>query len=377
MILNRILLRPILRPLSNNHHANNKLDKMTKKIYTYGKKFLTEKGSVLKNLRIAYHTYGTLNEKKDNVVWVCHALTGSSDVFEWWPGLFGKNDLFNPEEHFIVCANITSSCYGSTGPLSYNTDTDRPYFHDFPDITVRDIVNTLDLLRIYLNINKIRILIGGSLGGFQALEWGILRPEVIDNLVLIACGAKISPWATAFNESQRMAIECDPTWRENRSDAGMEGMKTARSIALLSYRNYITYNYSQSEISDDLPEKFRASGYQRYQGLKLSKRFNAFSYYCLSKVLDSHNVGRNRKSVTEALSIIKARTIVIGIDTDILFPATEQKYLTLNIPGAKYYEIQSHFGHDGFLTETHQLTELLSGIKHINMVHHKNAYLNF
>ncbi len=338
---------------------------MGKHIFNYGNEFFPERGGVLKNLRITYHTYGKLNQEKDNVVWVCHALTGSSDVFEWWPGLFGTNEWFNPDEHFIICANIPGSCYGSTGPLSYNPDTDKPYFHDFPDITVRDIVKIMDRLRIYLEIEKIRILTGGSLGGFQALEWAILRPEVFDNLVLIACGAKISPWAVAFNESQRMAIEGDPTWKEESSDAGLEGMKTARSIALLSYRNYLTYKESQSENNDKLPETFRAASYQRYQGLKLARRFNAFSYHCLTRVLDSHNAGRNRGSIQEALARIKARTLVVGISTDILFPVNEQKYLAANIRGAEYYEINSLYGHDGFLTETRKLTRIISENVHI------------
>jgi len=338
---------------------------MGKHIFNYGNEFFPERGGVLKNLRITYHTYGKLNQEKDNVVWVCHALTGSSDVFEWWPGLFGTNECFNPDEHFIICANIPGSCYGSTGPLSYNPDTDKPYFHDFPDITVRDIVKIMDRLRIYLGIEKIRILTGGSLGGFQALEWAILRPEVFDNLVLIACGAKISPWAVAFNESQRMAIEGDPTWKEESSDAGLEGMKTARSIALLSYRNYLTYKESQSENNDKLSETFRAASYQRYQGLKLARRFNAFSYHCLTRVLDSHNAGRNRGSIQEALARIKARTLVVGISTDILFPVNEQKYLAANIRGAEYYEINSLYGHDGFLTETRKLTRIISENVHI------------
>ena len=333
---------------------------MGKAIFIHNKDVHLEKGGILKNLRITYHTYGKLNKEKDNVIWVCHAFTANSDVFEWWTGLFGKNELFNPQDHFIVCANILGSCYGTTGPLSYNPGKDQPWFHDFPEITVRDIVNAHELLRNHLEIDKIKLIIGGSLGGHQALEWAILRPDIFNNLVIISSGAKASSWSVAFNESQRMAIECDPTWRESHSAAGTEGMKTARSIALLSYRNYLTYNRTQPEPSDDLPDTFRAASYQRYQGLKLAKRFNAYSYYHISKVLDSHNVGRNRQGLSEALSTIQAQTIVIGIDTDILFPPVEQKYLATKIPGAKYVEINSSYGHDGFLIETEQLSEILA-----------------
>lgn len=335
---------------------------MEKRLFIYNDEFKLEKGGRLTNLRITYHAYGKLNEEKNNVIWVCHAFSANSDVFEWWPGLFGENQIFNPNDHYIVCANIIGSCYGTTGPLSYNSETDTPYFHDFPEITVRDMVFAHELLRKHLNINKINMIIGASLGGHQALEWAIMKPDLFDNLILISCGAKITPWAVAFNESQRMAIETDPSWKESTSLAGIEGMKTARSIALLSYRNHSVYSQTQSESTNELPKEFRAASYQRYQGLKLSKRFNAFSYYVLSKAMDTHNVGRNRAGISAALSMIRTKTVIIGIDSDLLFPVAEQKYLASKIPEAKYYEIHSIYGHDGFLIETGQLSRLLSSL---------------
>jgi homoserine O-acetyltransferase len=334
------------------------------KTFTYKQKFVLESGKILPELQIAFHTYGNLNSKKNNVIWITHALTANSDVLDWWRGLFGTNCLFNPKEHFIVCANIIGSHYGSTGPLSINPDTGNPYYHNFPEITIRDMVNAHILLRNHLGIDQIKFIIGGSLGGQQALEWAIAESDIIENLIVIATNAQHSPWGIAFNEAQRLAIKADRTWFNNASDAGLEGLKAARAIALLSYRNAKIYNITQKEETNNLPEIFKAVSYQNYQGEKLVKRFNAFSYWYLSKAMDSHNVGRNREGVVQALQKIKAKTLVIGISSDILFPTNEQKFLAENIPNANYAEIDSLYGHDGFLIETEKITKTI--LKHFS-----------
>src|SRR5476649_2505158 len=182
---------------------------MSIQTYKYEKPFELVSGQRLPGLEIGFHTYGKLNKGRDNVVWVCHALTANSDVFDWWKGLFGENDYFNPDDHFIVCANIVGSPYGSTNPLSENPVTGQPYYLAFPQFTVRDIVKAHQLLADHLGINHIEILLGGSLGGQQAIEWAIMEPDRIKNLILIATNAKHSPWGIAFNESQRLAISAD------------------------------------------------------------------------------------------------------------------------------------------------------------------------
>ena len=187
----------------------------------------------------------------------------------------------------------------------------------------------------------------------------VTNPDLIQNLVLIATNAVFSPWGIAFNESQRMAIKSDATWQNQSPEAGLNGMKVARSIALLSYRNYDTYDFTQARDSNDQIADFRAAGYQQYQGDKLAKRFDAFSYWALTKIMDSHNVGRNRGSAITALKRILARTLVIGISSDILFPPTEQRFLAKYIPDAEYQEINSLYGHDGFLIEYKQLRQIL------------------
>ncbi|WP_432708975.1 homoserine O-acetyltransferase family protein [Pedobacter sp.] len=331
----------------------------TMNTYNHPKIFQLESGKKLRGLQLAYQTYGKLNAKKDNVVWACHALTANADVLDWWKGLFGNNNLFNPDEHYIICANVIGSAYGSSNPLSVNPVTGLPYYLSFPEFTVRDMVKAHQLLAKHLAINDIKVLIGGSLGGQQAVEWAVAEPSKIENLVLVATNAQHSPWGIAFNESQRMAISTDRTFYAQHHDGGLKGLKVARSIALLSYRTYDAYGATQLESVNDKTNNFRASSYQNYQGEKLCKRFNAYSYWYLSKAMDSHNVGRGRKSVPEALASIKANTLVIGVENDVLFPISEQKYLSEHIKGAVFHAITSAYGHDGFLIETDTLTQLI------------------
>lgn len=332
---------------------------MSIKKFQYKKPFKLENGKKLRNLEIAYHTFGKLNKDKNNVIWVCHALTANSDVTDWWAGLFGKNDFFNPNDHFIVCANVLGSHYGTTSPLSINPTTGQPYYLAFPEFTIRDLAAAHDILADELEIENIEVLIGGSLGGQQALEWSITKPNRIKNLIVLATNAQHSPWGIAFNESQRLAITSDRTFYAHHKDGGAKGLKTARSIALLSYRSYESYDKTQQEIDSEKKSDFNAASYQRYQGEKLVKRFNAYSYYYLTKAMDSHHVGRGRNSVKEALALIKANTLVIGIKNDLLFPVEEQKFLARNINEAEFAEIDSFYGHDGFLLELEILENII------------------
>ncbi len=304
---------------------------------TLSEPFALENGEKFIHLQIGYHTFGSLNKEKSNVVWIFHALTGNSDPTEWWPELVGEGKYFDPNKYFIVCANMLGSCYGSTESTDF----------DFPLITIRDQVNAFKFLQKHLNINKIQIGIGGSLGGQHLLEWAVQEPNLFETIIPIATNAKHSPWGIAFNETQRMAIEANP---EN-------GIETARAIAMLSYRHYKTYEATQIDTngrSDD----FSSSSYQRYQGQKLSKRFSSYSYYTLSKSMDSHNLGRT-EDVKSALGRIQSNAIIIGIDSDVLFPVAEQKYLADNISKSSFYEIKSIYGHDAFLIEIDQIYGIL------------------
>lgn len=324
-------------------------------IFRYNDPFTLETGEVLNGYHLAYTTHGTLNATRDNAVWVFHALTANSDPAEWWPGLVGEGKLFDPADYFIICVNMPGSCYGSIGPLEINSNTHQPFYHSFPFFTTRDMIRSYQPLRKFLGIEKIHIGIGGSMGGQQLMEWAIEEPELFRYIFPIATNAQHSPWAIAFNASQRFCIESDPTFKDNDPAAGLNGMKTARSIALLSYRSYDTYKIGQAETSNDKVAHFNSESYQRYQGEKLANRFNAFSYYALSKSMDSHNIGRGRVSPLDALRRVKARTLSIGIRSDLLFPVEEQEYLAAHIEGAKFRVIDSYYGHDGFLLEFEQI----------------------
>jgi len=327
--------------------------------FKYDREFPLELGGTLPELELYYTTYGKLIKEKSNVIWVCHAFTGNSNFQDWWPGLFGEGLLFDPEEYFIICANMPGSCYGSTGPLSLNPKSGIPYYHAFPELTNRDIIKAFGLLREHLDIRRIHTVIGCSLGGQQALEWAVSEPELFDHLVGIGANAFHSPWGIAFNETQRMAIRQDLTWELSTDTAGLSGMKIARAMALISYRNYITYLSTQSEDDVDKTGNYKAYSYQAYQGEKLARRFNAFSYWYLSKAMDTHNVGRNRGSVENALKQVKAKSLFIGLDTDILFPIPEQKYLFEQVENADFKTIDSLYGHDGFLLEAEKLTRVI------------------
>lgn len=334
-------------------------------LFVHNESLLLENGNTLAGFHLAYHTYGTFDATRNNVVWVFHALTANSDAVSWWPGLVGPGKLFDPAQYFIVCVNMPGSCYGSVGPLEKRPGTDDLYYHAFPELTIRDMVHMYQVLRRHLGIERIHIGIGGSMGGQQLLEWAIEEPAVFEHIIPIATNAAHSAWGKAFNASQRWCIEQDTTWRSNHPDAGLEGMKVARSVALLSYRHYQTYDLFQSDEAPFTPGRYKAGTYQRYQGEKLARRFNAFSYHRLSSSMDSHHVGRGRQDAATALQRITARCLVIGIETDILFPLAEQAYLAQHIPGARLSAIHSLYGHDGFLLEFEVIEkEILDFLQH-------------
>lgn len=332
---------------------------MEQKLFHYNKPFELESGDILEHFKLHYITWGKMNEARDNVIWICHALTANDDAEDWWQGMVGKGCMYDPEKHFIICANMLGSCYGSTGPKDINPKTKRQYLLDFPTYTFRDATYAFEELRKHLGIEKVHTLIGGSMGGMNCLEWAIIQPDIFENLILLATCAKCSPWAIALNATQRMAIEADPSFKDPSEDAGKKGLRAARAIALLSYRNYDAYWNTQSETDIEKIDHYRAESYQEYQGDKLIKRFNTQSYYFITKAMDSHHVGRGRESLENALSQIKANTLSVGISSDLLFPPTEQRFIAEHINGAIYEEIDSFYGHDGFLIETKEMTLII------------------
>lgn len=313
--------------------------------YHHKESFELEVGEKLPDLKVHFTTYGELNEAKSNVVWVFHALTANSDPVEWWPGLVGEGCVIDPDKYFIVCANMLGSCYGSTEPKN-----DR-----FPLITIRDIVKANQLVYEHLGLNGIKIGIGGSMGGQQLLQWAVEYPDLFEYIVPIATNAIHSPWGIAFNEAQRMALQ-----NSNKK----EGLAAARALAILSYRSYATFEKTQKDSHQKLDD-FSASSYQRYQGEKLAERFSHASYYTLSKAMDSHDISHH-STIEESLFRISAEALVIGIESDLLFPIVEQKRIADNLRSASFYTIPSDYGHDGFLIETEKISTIL--ISHLQDV---------
>lgn len=325
-------------------------------LFHYNAPLHLESGAVMSGLTIAYQTFGTLNEQKDNVVWICHALTANADAADWWPGLIGEGSAIDTRKYFVVCANIIGSCYGSTGPLTINAATGKPYYHSFPAITIRDMVQAHILLRRHLSIDAIHLLMGGSMGGYQVLEWALMEKDVVKNLFLIATSAAESAWGIAIHTAQRLAIEADATWQGSTHDAGAGGLKAARAIGMLSYRNYRMYEQMQHDEDNTKLDHFRASSYIIYQGEKLVNRFNAYSYWTLSKAMDTHNISRGRAAdCATVLHTITQPTLLMGISTDILCPVDEQRFMAAHIPDVRYEEIDSEYGHDGFLIEVDKI----------------------
>ena len=321
--------------------------------FNYPQPFVLECGDTLNGITIAYNTYGQLNDDKSNVVWVCHALTANSDVAEWWTGMVGSNHVIDPAKYFIVCANIVGSCYGSTGPLSINAATGEPYYHNFPFITIRDMVQAHILLRQHLQIPSIFLLIGGSMGGYQAMEWCVMETNIIRNMFLLATSATESAWGIATHTAQRLSIEADGTWLTANAAAGAKGLKAARAIGMLTYRNYNIMVQMQSDADSEKLDHFNASSYIEHQGEKLVSRFNAYSYWLLTKSMDSHNIARGRGGkVASVLKNLSQRTLIIGISSDILCPLVEQEMLASHISNSVLIVIDSDYGHDGFMVES-------------------------
>jgi homoserine O-acetyltransferase/O-succinyltransferase len=348
-------------------------------------------GDILPAVSIAYEEYGKRNESGDNTILVCHALTGEShaagismnsgDEFSalsllnamkdgypgWWDGMIGPDKPFDTNKYHIICTNILGSCYGTTGPLSINPVTDKPYMSDFPIVTVRDMVKLQHLFLQQIGINKLLAISGGSLGGMQTLEWAVMYPDFVKAIIPIATAARHSDWCIGINHLARQAIQNDPEWNSGQYKSQPKlGLGLAREIAMISYRADTIFNerFDRNRLANDsaltdIKNKFQVESYLKYQGEKLVKRFDANTYIRLSHAMDLHDVGLDRGGTDNALGTIKAATLCIGIDSDILYPAHEQRAIAARISNAQYAEIKSKFGHDAFLVEFEQMRAII------------------
>ncbi len=311
------------------------------------KEFTFESGRTLEDIQLAYQTFGELNADKSNVVWVFHAISGDTNVMDWWSGLFGSGNIYDPESHFIICVNCIGSPFGSTCPQDF----------DFPLFTVRDVTRLFIELAAALNIEKVHTVIGGSFGGYQALEFAYTFGGEIEHLILLASSARESAWGIAIHEAQRMALQADATF--GKDHGGLDGLKAARALAMLTYR---TSEILIEKQTDDKPQvdSFKASSYLNYQGRKFSEKFDPLSLYYLTKCIDSHNIGRDRGGEQRALREIQIPTLVIGFTSDLLVPIASQRFLAQHLHNATLDELESSYGHDGFLMEHEKISKSIS-----------------
>jgi homoserine O-acetyltransferase/O-succinyltransferase len=337
------------------------IDFMDKTINTkLSKPFTTESGHTFAAPEVAFKTWGKLNKSRDNVILICHALTGNADADDWFPGLFEENGLIDMDEHFVICINVPGSCYGSIGPSTINPETGNPYQGHFPEITIRDMVRFQQQVLDELEIKGIEVVIGGSMGGMQALEFAIMDSRV-RAAIPIAMGKAHTPWAIGISHVQRQAIYNDPDWNDgfyNSKSPPERGLANARMMAMLTYRAPSDYEQKFGRNLQDGTDEYQVESYLSYQGEKLINRFDANSYVILTRSMDTHDVARGRKNYKEVLGQIKIPVLIVGIDTDLLYPVSEQKELHELIPNSEYREITSPHGHDAFLIEFEQLNKI-------------------
>ena len=341
--------------------------------------FVLEGGGILREVTVAYETWGELDADASNAVLVCHALTGDSHAVGrsgpghptdgWWDRLIGPGRPLDTDRWFVVCANILGGCQGTTGPSSIDTATGRPYGSSFPVVTIRDIVRTQAAVADALGVARWLAVVGGSMGGMQALEWGVMYPERVGGVVAIASTAAASALQIALSSVQRSSIVLDPNWRDGDyydaepGEGPHFGLALARQSAQISYRTEQVFNHrfgrKELDILDDrytLWQRFDVEGYLDYHGAKLVRRFDANSYLVINRAMDLHDLGRGRGGMERALARVGAPVLTMSIDSDVLYPSYQQELIDQTVRSlggdSTLVEISSPDGHDAFLIET-------------------------
>ncbi len=323
--------------------------------------FTAEAGHVFRDVPVAYATWGHLNAARDNCIVVCHALTGDAEAATWWNGLVGPGGALDPQRYFVVCMGVPGSPYGTLSPLTPDPATGQPYGAIFPVLTIRDTVKLHRLLLDALGVRAVALAIGGSMGGMHALEWGFERPFV-RAIAPIAVGGQHSAWCIGWSEAQRQAIYADARWKGGAYAPGEgpeAGLAAARMMAMVSYRSREAFGQRHGRATMPGSSVFSVESYLRYQGQKLVARFDALCYVRLTQQMDTHDVARGRGTYEDVLGGLDVPALVVGIDTDVLYPPEEQRELAALLGRGTYAEITSPWGHDAFLIEFDQLNRLL------------------
>jgi homoserine O-acetyltransferase/O-succinyltransferase len=339
--------------------------------------FPLEAGGVLRGAMLRYALYGTINAARNNVVLVCHALSGSAQVAEWWPAVFSARGLIDSETDAVLGINTLGSCYGSTGPTSIDPDTGEPYGAKFPLVGIRDVVRAQALLLDALDVSRLKLAIGASIGGMQVLQWAIEFPTRVAHTIAIAA-CPLGAMGLALNHLQRQAIMLDPDWNGGNYSPGAlpgRGLALARALGVISYKSEELFHERYGRNPDRSGEdpwkdkrmpggRFDVSGYLDHQGEKFNSRFDANSYLAITRMMDLFDPARPYASPAKAWSRVQAKLMLIGISSDWLFPATDVAALAATIQAAgvrcQYRELLSNHGHDSFLAEPQLLLDILT-----------------
>lgn len=324
--------------------------------------FGLENGESLRDVVVAYRTWGDPANAANSAILICHALTGSADVDAWWPNMIGKDKAFDPAHDYIICSNILGSCYGTTGPVTVKPNSKERYRADFPRVSIRDMVHLQRILLDELDVEHVELVTGPSLGGMQALEWAISYPDRVGAVVPIGVGGRHSAWCIAVSESQRAAIATDPNWRGGYytdDEPPAQGLAAARMMAVCTYRSWQSFErrFGRERRSHD---QYQVQSYLQYQGEKINDRFDANTYVTLTHAMHTHDLARGRGRYPEALGVIRQPALIVSVSTDALYPPEEQQLLAKHLPNARYEVLESDHGHDGFLIETETLGELIA-----------------
>ncbi len=345
-----------------------------------------DSGASLAPVEIAYETYGAMNAERSNVILICHALTGDQYVASdhpftgkpgWWWRMVGPGKPVDPARHFIVCANVIGSCMGSSGPATPDPAMGAPYAMRFPVLTIADMVRAQALLLDHLGVDRLSAVIGGSMGGMQALTWPTIFPERVESCIVIASTARHSAQNIAFHEVGRQAIMADPHWRGG--DYYADGQVPSAGLAVARMAAHITY-LSEAGLTEKFGRRlqardaktfgfdadFQVESYLRHQGLSFVERFDANSYLYITRAMDYYDIAEDHGgSLASAFTASKARFCLVSFDTDWLYPTSESRIIVhaLNASGApaSFVELSSPFGHDAFLLECPELNRVVDG----------------
>ncbi len=325
-------------------------------------RFVLEAGAELRDVPVAFERWGRLNERADNVVLVCHALTGNTSVDQWWGPLLGPGRALDTDRYCVICANVMASPYGTASPVTVDPASGRRYGAAFPVPTIRDTVALHRVVLETLGVRQVAFAIGGSMGGMQALEWAF-HSDMVAAVVPIAVGGRHSAWCIAWSEAQRAAIAGDPAWMDghySEDDHPDRGLAGARMIAMISYRSAESFAQRFGRDPDTRgSDAFAMQGYLNYQGRKLVDRFDANCYLRLTQSMDTHDVARGRGDYPDVVRRLELPALVVGISSDILYPLAEQNELVDLMPNAELAVIEAEHGHDSFLIEMETLNDIV------------------